>query len=126
MAVRYTLSLFLLASTISTGLASSSAGCGKALPAAQSPAGGASHQTDFTQSDGTARTYLIHIPTNYNKTNPVPLILSFHGRGKSSSEQEQLSQFSNEAFNPNAIAVYPQGLDVSVFSKEQHSNTHNL
>ncbi|KAH7317934.1 poly depolymerase [Rhexocercosporidium sp. MPI-PUGE-AT-0058] len=88
-----------------------SGGCGKPLPAAQSPAGGASHQTHFTQSDGTARTYLIHIPSNYDVNTAVPLIFSFHGRTKNSSEQEELSQFSNEEWNPNGIAVYPQGID---------------
>ncbi len=111
------ISLFLLASTfIPTILASRSAGCGKNLPAAQSPPGGPSHQTDFTQSDGTPRTYLIHIPSNYDRNTPVPLIFSFHGRGKNSAEQEELSQFSNEEFNKNGIAVYPQGLDVSYLS----------
>jgi hypothetical protein len=38
-----------------------------------------------------------------------------HGGGKTSAEQEELSQFSNEYFNPNGIAVYPQGIDVSFF-----------
>ncbi|KAE8443570.1 hypothetical protein EG329_001732 [Mollisiaceae sp. DMI_Dod_QoI] len=104
--------IFLLAITFSPAiLASKSAGCGKNLPAAQSPPGGPSHQTDFTQSGGTPRTYLIHIPSNYDKDTPVPLIFSFHGRGKNSAEQEELSQFSNEEFNKNSIAVYPQGLD---------------
>lgn len=111
------LNLLLLASTLTTALAASSAGCGKDLPAAQSPPGGASHQTDFTQSDGTARTYLIHIPSHYEKNTPVPLILAFHGRGKNSSEMEQLSQFSNEDFNTNGIAVYPQGLHVSLMKE---------
>lgn len=92
---------------------SGSSGCGKPLPAAQSPPGGASHQTHFTQSDGTARTYLIHIPSNYDVNRAVPLIFSFHGRTKNSSEQEELSQFSNEEWNPDGIAVYPQGIDVS-------------
>jgi len=104
--------LLLLSPLLATSIRATSAGCGKDLPAAQSPPGGASHQTDFTQSDGTARTYLIHIPSNYDKNAPVPLIFSFHGRGKSSSEQEGLSQFSNENWNPNGIAVYPQGLNV--------------
>ncbi|CZR65631.1 probable poly(3-hydroxybutyrate) depolymerase [Phialocephala subalpina] len=110
MALRTTLCL--LASTLLRSiLAANSAGCGKDLPKAQQPPGGESHQTSFTQSDGTGRTYLIHIPSNYDKNTAVPLIFSFHGRTKDSAEQEELSQFSNEAFNPNGIAVYPQGIE---------------
>jgi poly(3-hydroxybutyrate) depolymerase len=104
--------ILLASNIISAAISPGSKGCGKDLPAAQTPPGGASHQTEFTQSDGTHRTYLIHIPTNYDKNTPVPLIFSFHGRGKNSSEQESLSQFSNENWNPNGIAVYPQGINI--------------
>jgi poly(3-hydroxybutyrate) depolymerase len=104
--------LLLASNIISSAISAGSKGCGKDLPAAQTPPGGASHQTDFTQSDGTHRTYLIHIPSNYDKNTPVPLIFSFPGRGKNSSEQEGLSQFSNGDCNPNGIAVYPQGIHV--------------
>lgn len=109
--------LFLTTAVLYTALPSAttkSGGCGKPLPTAQSPAGGASHQVHFTQSDGTARTYLIHIPSNYDVNTAVPLIFSFHGRGKDSAGQEALSQFSNEEWNPDGIAVYPQGIDVSL------------
>jgi poly(3-hydroxybutyrate) depolymerase len=108
--------LLLSSTLLMPSMSAKSAGCGKDLPAAQSPPGAASHQTDFTQNDGTARTYLIHIPSNYDKNTSVPLIFSFHGRGKNSSEQEGLSQFSNENWNPNGIAVYPQGIKVRNFS----------
>lgn len=117
MVVSFLPSLLLLSSTLLfPSISAKSAGCGKDLPVAQSPPGGASHQTSFKQSDGTARTYLIHIPSNYDKNTPVPLIFSFHGRSKNSSEQEALSQFSNESLNPNGIAVYPQGIKVRKIS----------
>jgi len=106
-------SLLLLATTlVSTCSAAPSGGCGKDLPASQTSPGGPGHQTSFNQSNGTPRTYRIHIPSNYEKNKAVPLIFSFHGHGKTSQEHEDLSQFSNEEFNPNAIAVYPQGLSV--------------
>lgn len=117
-------SFLLLASTLPLGLASpspsylpsrasGSAGCGKPLPVVQQPAGGDSHPTNFTQTNGAKRTYLIHIPSNYNPNTPVPVIFSFHGNNKTSEQQEDLSQFSNEEFNKDAIAVYPQGVNVS-------------
>ncbi|GAQ05603.1 feruloyl esterase B [Aspergillus lentulus] len=99
----------ILLSIASQATATASAGCGKPLPEHQGTGG--SYPTDFTASDGTLRSYIIHIPSNYDENRAIPLIFSFHGRSKTAESQEQLSQFSNEAWNPDAIAVYPQGLD---------------
>jgi hypothetical protein len=92
----------------------SSDGCGKQLPKDVSP-GGASYNHTLTSGDH-ERSYLIHLPQNYNSgsNKPAPLILSFHGRLRNSTRQEEISQFSNPTYNPNAIAVYPQGIKVSV------------
>ena len=87
------------------------AGCGKPLPSGVT-AGGPS-TTGSIKSGGLDRDYIIHIPQNYQQNTPVPLILSYHGRTKDAAEQELLSQFSNPEFNPNAIAVYPNGVAVS-------------
>ena len=61
-------------------------------------------------TDGGSRTYRLHLPSSYNPNTPAPLVISFHGHGKNMVEQETLSQFSNDAINPDMIAVYPQGL----------------
>ena len=106
-------SLLVASTFLSTTTAVRSGGCNKDLPSAEQPPGGLGHQTHFNQSNGTPRTYRIHIPSNYDKNIAVSLIFSFHGHGKTSKDQEVLSQFSNETWNPNAIAVYPQGLNVS-------------
>ena len=108
-------SLLLLASAFTTtSLAGRTGGCRKDLPPAQTTPGNcvSSHQTDFTQSNGVKRTYRIHIPSNYDKNNAVPLIFSFHGHNKTACGQEKLSEFSNEDWNRDGIVVYPQGLDV--------------
>jgi len=104
----------LLATTgqaIQSPILKQSDGCGKSLPAKVTP-GGASANISIS-SDGLDRSYLIHVPRNYDINTPVPLILSYHGRAKNASEQELLSQFSDSSYNPNAIAVYPQGVAVS-------------
>ena len=106
-------SKFLLLTSITLASAAKSPGCGKPLPKAQQP--GQSNEVRFSEIQQTAgkdRTYLIHIPSNYNPDNSVPLIFSFHGKGGDSKSQEELSQFSNEEWNPNGIAVYPQGDEV--------------
>lgn len=101
----------LLSGAITLGFAAAerSAGCGKSLPEAITL--GKTHMANFT-SDGTVRSYRIHLPSNYDDNNAVPVIFSFHGRSKTAKGQEDLSQFSNEKWNPNAIAIYPQGIDV--------------
>lgn len=113
----FALSLLAAAAAAATGVCGlqtrSTNGCGKALPSKQVP-GGTSQLVNFTQTDGTKRQYLIHIPTGYVETTPAPLIFSFHGRTKNACEQEGLSQFSNPEFNNKSIAVYPQGLGVGL------------
>ncbi|TLD37520.1 carbohydrate esterase family 1 protein [Venturia nashicola] len=80
-------------------------GCNKALPVQA----GSTTSIPIT-SGGLARDYLIHVPTTYDATKKVPLIFSFHGRGKNASSQLELSQFANPLFNPDAISVYPNGV----------------
>lgn len=107
----------LAASFVATSLAAQTAGCGKALPPSTSDPSKKtcvdSFLVPFTQSNGAKRSYRIHVPANYDKNKAVPLIFSFHGHNKTACGQEELSEFSNPAFNPNAFAIYPQGIEVS-------------
>lgn len=89
----------------------SSTGCGSALP--DGVVAGAPGTRITTTSHGIEREYLLHVPEGYDNTKQAPLYFSFHGAKRNVSEQEGLSQFSNPLFNPNGIAVYPQGLGVS-------------
>ena len=65
-------------------------------------------------TNGSTRTYRIHLPRSYDPNTPAPLVISYHGHGQDMVPQETLSQFSNDAINPNMIAVYPQGLKGAV------------
>jgi poly(3-hydroxybutyrate) depolymerase len=66
----------------------------------------------------TPRKFRLHVPSSYRKGKPVPLILSFHGRGKKAKSQEALSYFSNASYGFEGIVVYPEGVPVcSVFSQ---------
>ena len=87
------------------------------IPNPRGPAGCTTPHTvdgvsrDFqVATNGGNRTYRIHVPINYKPNITAPLIISYHGHGKDMVQQEILSQFSNDAINPNMIAVYPQGL----------------
>jgi hypothetical protein len=89
-----------------------SSGCGSPLPA-RVVAGGSSTTFNFLSPDGNTRTYAIRVPALYNISRAAPLIFSFHGRGDTAANQEALSGFSNDQWNPYGIAVYPSGVNVS-------------
>ena len=65
-------------------------------------------------TNGGKRDYRLHLPHSYDMNSPAPVVISYHGHGQNMVEQETLSQFSNDAINPNMIAVYPQGLKGAV------------
>ncbi|KAF9895276.1 hypothetical protein FE257_000179 [Aspergillus nanangensis] len=96
----------------SVASAARSPGCGHPLPN-HVQAGSKSHQVQLTTTDGLERSYRVHIPAAYDINAASPLIFSFHGRTKTAESQEELSQFSNAGWNPQAIAVYPQGVNNS-------------
>ena len=81
-----------------------SAGCSQA--STQAPG----TNKNYTIQIGTnQRSYTVFLPSSYNISNPNPLILSYHGNGKSALQQETLDQLSNPLFNTDHIVVYPQG-----------------
>ncbi|KAE8385808.1 Alpha/Beta hydrolase protein [Aspergillus alliaceus] len=98
--------LAVLILTIGIASATGSAGCGQSISLNQGP--GSSQSVIFTTSDGIHRPYRIYIPSSYSINTPTPLIFSFHGWNRSLEWQESLTQFSNETWNPDTIAVYPQ------------------
>ena len=64
--------------------------------------------------DGINREYVLYIPSSYNGTSAVPLMLVFHGFGGTASEFMNGSMDGNSDMRPLAesdtfILVYPQG-----------------
>lgn len=58
-------------------------------------------------SGGVQRTYRVHLPEHYRPGRPHPVVLAFHGQGKTAAYMEQLTGFSGQQ---HTIAVYPQGV----------------
>ncbi|KAL1742192.1 carbohydrate esterase family 1 protein [Schizophyllum fasciatum] len=59
------------------------------------------------------RTYLVHVPEDYDRNTRYPVVLSYHGYGKTAAHQEvasQLSEPGNLIHGVPIIAAYPQGL----------------
>ncbi|WP_263170846.1 alpha/beta hydrolase family esterase [Streptomyces sp. SCSIO ZS0520] len=78
-----------------------SEGCGQQPPV---PPGESTRQT--LSSGGHERSYLVHLPASYDPGEPQPVVLSFHGHGRTSEYQESLTDMSAL----DALVVYPQGL----------------
>ena len=91
------------------------------LPATAAPsrqdAGSKGCQTQSTQPPGTGadyelvsggitRTYRLHLPTRYDARASYPLIVVYHGRGKTGEFTEAFSDLSKL----NAIVAYPNGV----------------
>ena len=104
------LAVTLLSVLQSTHAYTPSSGCGKALGATIKQGGTGSSNTISLTSNGIARTFLLHVPTTYKVSSAQGLIFSFSGRGKTAANQEQLSEFSQPWFNPDMLAIYPQGV----------------
>lgn len=104
----YLSSLLLLLSSYC--LASSSKGCGSSLPGGLKP-GGPSELLDL-ESQGNNRTYLVHLPKNYDINTPAPLILGYHGNGEDAYNQESISQMSEAQWDRGYLVVYPNGVGV--------------
>lgn len=107
--IRTALTLLVFLSTANAFNAST--GCGKALGYGIKKGGTGSSNTIALTSGGITRSFLLHIPTNYNINSARGLIFGYHGRGATASKQEVLSLFSDPYFNKDNLAVYPQGID---------------
>ena len=76
--------------------------------------GGNSSNLSIKLSNGDTRTYLLHIPRNYNESTPAGLVLVYAGRGTDNAQAESFTRFSSRSYNPDMLAIYPQGtLDAS-------------
>ena len=62
--------------------------------------------------DGNNRSYVLHIPSNYNGTVSVPLLFNFHGgAGFANQFMTQTSDMRSIADTAGFILVYPQALE---------------
>jgi len=72
-----------------------------------SPGGGTVSAT--IEAGGRTRSYLLHLPPQFDGHNPLPLVLVLHGGGQSPESAERMSGMSQKADKEKFIAVYPSG-----------------
>ena len=61
------------------------------------------------QFGGKNRKYVLHVPSGYDGTKPVPLILDFHGLGGSGEGQSGGSPYAAETDAEGVIMAFPSG-----------------
>jgi polyhydroxybutyrate depolymerase len=97
--------LVITAGLLSVGLPSATA----VAPAARSTGCGkqAMSTGDYeVVSGGLTRTYRLHVPEKYSSAKAYPLIVVYHGRGKTGAQTEAFSDLSKL----DAIVAYPNGV----------------
>jgi polyhydroxybutyrate depolymerase len=66
---------------------------------------------------GNTREYLIHVPPGlpekYDRTRPVPLVISMHGAGGWPAQQMRMTRWNDLADRERFIVVYPSGADAA-------------
>ena len=58
----------------------------------------------------TSRGYILHVPTAYTGSSPVPLVVDFHALGSSGSGEEGLSPYKAQTDPEGVVTAYPNGL----------------
>jgi polyhydroxybutyrate depolymerase len=60
---------------------------------------------------GLVRIYRVHVPSGYDGSVPVPLVLDIHPLGANAEQQEAVSGMRGESDAHGFLVVYPQGVD---------------
>jgi polyhydroxybutyrate depolymerase len=60
--------------------------------------------------DGKTRTYIIHLPWNFQAINKAPILFALHGSGGKSEETQRLYQLDPLADKYGWIVIYPQAI----------------
>ncbi|HLJ12627.1 MAG TPA: PHB depolymerase family esterase [Planctomycetaceae bacterium] len=61
------------------------------------------------ESEGRTRTFLVHVPPDYDPGRPTPVVLIFHGTAMNARMMATLTGMSKKADEAGFIAVYPNG-----------------
>ena len=62
---------------------------------------------------GYARSYILHVPPQYDGKAPLPLVIALHPFGDNATSWANFTGFSKEADAEGFFVVYPQGLEGS-------------
>lgn len=72
------------------------------------------------KTGGFQRSYRVHVPSGYNGTTKMPMVVVIHGAFDTAKGIEKFSGFSRLADRENFIVLYPEG--IGIFGYLQHWN----
>ena len=65
---------------------------------------------ETVQAGGISRNYLLHVPSVYDGSKPVPLVVDFHGLHVSGAQERASSPYPAETDPDGAVMAFPTGL----------------
>lgn len=104
------MTLLLIAITI----ASTQPASAQEQPKPSSPLGTGNHSRRLTV-DGRERSYLVHVPTNYDPKKPTSVVLALHGAAMDGPMMVWFSGLNKKADESGFIVVYPSGTGTGPF-----------
>jgi len=75
-----------------------------------SPALASGDSTRTVQVGGVTRSYVLHVPSAYDGSKPVPLVLDFHPIKGSGAQERASSPYPDETDRDGAVMAFPSGL----------------
>ncbi len=95
-------------------------GCLATLPEIAEPSAGSYRVATSISYNLFDRTFLLHVPPNYNSKTPLPLVVVLHGAFSTGSQTESETGFSTLADRERFLVAYPEG--IGLFGLFQHWN----
>lgn len=84
--------------------------CARIIPNASAPSTLPTGDSIRTLNhDGLERSYILHVPSGYDRTHPTAVVLVFHGGGGNAENVARLTDFNTQADRAGFLVVYPNG-----------------
>ena len=64
-------------------------------------------------SGGVSRTFIVHTPTGYTASSPIPVVFDFHPLGGTAAGQESASRWDTKCDSAGCIAIFPSSAATS-------------
>ncbi len=94
--------------------------CTSLLPSGKISGPSTYYQRLDLKTGGFQRSYRVHVPSGYNGTTEMPLVVVIHGAFDTAKGMEKFSGFSRLADKENFIVLYAEG--IGIFGYLQHWN----
>ena len=69
-------------------------------------------------SDNLEREYIVHVPSSYDASKPIPVVFNIHGGGGNGENQRNMSNMDVNSDKNGYIVVYPDGTGAVLLGKE--------